>query len=453
MYTQHNTPLHDIIIIGGGIAGLYTAYRILKNNPNRKVLVLEKEERLGGRIYTFHDEYMQVEAGAGRIHSSHHLFLQLLYDLGLENKLRPIQSSSMYIDSNSGKKYSEDISHRLIQKIIRYEKKNPHTSQLQNASFLDFASKVLSLKEVQYIKNSFGFSTELYQMNAKDAIVLMKTLVHSQPFLFLAGGLEQVIHQITRSIMKMGGCIKPNCQVKEVEMYTPNKTHHHARSGGGGFSIDHEKNNSIYKIHVLENGSQKYQTYYETTHCIFALPNEQIQKFHLFHSIPFFRHIYSGSLCRIYTRFRDGSWFRNMSKFTTQNDLRMVIPINAEKGTIMISYSDSVYADRWYRYYKTYGMTRLKQRLHSLVEDTLMIKIPALGVTRIFYWKEGVGYWKIGANSNEISRKIIKPFPDKHVYICGENYSEKYQQWVEGALDTSEKVVDKLIYYTDQKEK
>ena len=38
---------YDVIIIGGGIVGLSTAYQILKKKPNIKLLTLEKESSLG----------------------------------------------------------------------------------------------------------------------------------------------------------------------------------------------------------------------------------------------------------------------------------------------------------------------------------------------------------------------------------------------------------------------
>ena len=39
-----NRP-YDIIIIGSGIAGLYSAYQIKKYNPNIKFLILEKYKK------------------------------------------------------------------------------------------------------------------------------------------------------------------------------------------------------------------------------------------------------------------------------------------------------------------------------------------------------------------------------------------------------------------------
>src|SRR6202041_672138 len=37
---------YDIIVVGGGIVGLATAYRLLETQPRLKVLLLEKEARL-----------------------------------------------------------------------------------------------------------------------------------------------------------------------------------------------------------------------------------------------------------------------------------------------------------------------------------------------------------------------------------------------------------------------
>ena len=45
--------MYDIIISGGGISGLYCAYKLLLNNPYYKILLIEKNNYLGGRIKTF----------------------------------------------------------------------------------------------------------------------------------------------------------------------------------------------------------------------------------------------------------------------------------------------------------------------------------------------------------------------------------------------------------------
>jgi len=87
---------YDFIVIGGGIAGLYTTYNILKKRPHSKIILLEKENHLGGRIHTFTDDYMSVEAGAGRFHQNNKLLLELIRELGLSSKINQIASTASY---------------------------------------------------------------------------------------------------------------------------------------------------------------------------------------------------------------------------------------------------------------------------------------------------------------------------------------------------------------------
>ena len=69
MTTIQHSNVFDYIILGGGIAGLYSAYSILKKNKKANILILEKHANVGGRVFTFKNKHMTVEAGAGRFHS------------------------------------------------------------------------------------------------------------------------------------------------------------------------------------------------------------------------------------------------------------------------------------------------------------------------------------------------------------------------------------------------
>ena len=70
---------YDIIIVGGGISGIYTMYNLKKNYPNLKVLLLEKNERFGGRVYTHHEKVdnmdYTMDLGAGRVGYHHKLMV------------------------------------------------------------------------------------------------------------------------------------------------------------------------------------------------------------------------------------------------------------------------------------------------------------------------------------------------------------------------------------------
>jgi hypothetical protein len=448
---------YDIVVVGGGIGGLYSAYSILEKYSSKKqkngisLLVLEKEENLGGRVHTFEDEYMRVEAGAGRFHSSHHLLLELIEKLGLKDKIQPIISNPSFIDSSTGYRYPESICHSLIKRTI-LQSKNIPANVLREHSFINIAEKVLLPNEIEYMTNSFGFSTEFYYMNAYDAIILMKTLIgyqgdelnrltsNSGDFLYLSGGLSQVIEKLRKKIIDLGGHIRTGVLVKQI-LCSPEIAKENGRQFNG---LTETEENKKYMIeYKTESNGKKVKIY--TDYCIFALPKQNLLNLHFFREHHYFSHIlkniYCGSLCRIYTKFSDGTWFKDLSRFTTQNDLRMVIPMDSKKGTMMISYSDNMYANKWNQLYKKKGMSELKKRLRELLSECLLMKVPPLGATRIFYWKCGVGYWYIGADSKEISKKLIKPFPDENIFVCGEHYSAKNQQWMEGALETSSQVV------------
>ena len=43
--------IYDIIIIGGGISGLYSAYKLKQISPDTTYLILEKNKILGGRYH------------------------------------------------------------------------------------------------------------------------------------------------------------------------------------------------------------------------------------------------------------------------------------------------------------------------------------------------------------------------------------------------------------------
>ena len=78
--------IYDVIIVGGGIAGLYCAYSL---SPHMNVLLLEGSERMGGRIHTYTDtRFGTIELGAGRFHDGHRLLLQLIHQLGLKHKIK-----------------------------------------------------------------------------------------------------------------------------------------------------------------------------------------------------------------------------------------------------------------------------------------------------------------------------------------------------------------------------
>ena len=82
----------SIVIIGGGIAGLYCAYLLKKRRPEVKVTILEKESKCGGRVSMEEIDGVKVPTGAQFSRVDKDKTLQkLLKDLGIKRKTYEIE--------------------------------------------------------------------------------------------------------------------------------------------------------------------------------------------------------------------------------------------------------------------------------------------------------------------------------------------------------------------------
>lgn len=440
--------IYDFIILGGGISGLYTAYKLHKKHPRKTILILEKEGYLGGRVYTFHNKYMTVDAGAGRFSKNHLLLMQLLRELKLTSKIWPITSSAVYAPSDgSGSMYnsimdapmltrsdvfSTDIgmalldislgrdnipSAGLLVKVIlasRLESKE----DLIRVNFVDYAKRFLSPAELKLVIDSFGYYSELVLMNAYDAIQLMDHLGPQNQFYVLGGGLSQMIERLVRKLDSKYISIYKQKTVEGIEV------------------TDQDE----FLVNVSENKRP-----YVGKVCICALPKQVLEKIPLFRPFyPFIKQIVCAPLCRIYSKFptvEGKSWFSGLPKFTTNNNLRMVIPVSEEEGIIMVSYTDNKFANYWKKIYDKEGVQGVNDRIAFYMKESTGIDIPGAIDTQVFYWGCGVGYWGVGADSVAISGAMIRPIVDLNLFVCGEHFSAGFQQWMEGGLETSEKVI------------
>lgn len=110
--------------------------------------------------------------------------------------------------------------------------------------------------------------------------------------------------------------------------------------------------------------------------------------------------------------------------------------MDAEKGLIMISYTDDIYTKFWEN--QNINSKKCKEKVVKLVKQTFGLTINEPVKMWKFYWDCGVAYWKKGVHSEEISDYLTNPI--QNIYICGENYS-LIQSWVEGSLESCEKAL------------
>ena len=380
---------YDVVIVGGGLAGLYIAYKLPKH---LNILLLEKRS-LGGKIFTYKDTVMTVEAGAARFNDSHTLLKKLISEFNLSDQIVPIDSDFIYKPTNGP--VSDKMKH-LLKKILKSN--IPKTTSI---NFLQYAKKVLSEQDAIDFFYSFGYSAELTIMNAKDVCNLMKD--YMREFYVLKGGLSQIIE-----------CLKAKLKLKRVSIHFEEALH-----------VSQQENSFI-----VSTATKRY----ECGTCVLAVPRNALEKFDVVppDTLDF---IQSSPLCRIYTEFV-GNPKDFEQKFTTNNDLRMVIPMNEK---IVMIYSDSGYATIWKHIFDTKGLHGINAELRRQFSQ-LGIKVHFKN-TQLFYWPSGVGYWGLKANSKALEKAILQPDKKNRLFVCGENYSSEKQQWMEGALETATKVI------------
>lgn len=418
--------IYDVIIIGGGIAGLNSAYKLIKKDPTLKILLLEKN-KLGGRIYTYHDRYYQIEEGAARFHEKQKNILTLIRELGLAEKIIKITNTIEYIPIKNAQNIIQENKDQLINKVIEASKLEKK-SVLKTITFIEYAKKIVKKENAQLILDSFGYSSELTIMNTYDAINLIKNNLNPKnQFYVLKGGLSQMIEKLYQILNKSGVQVLIHRKVNDIQYIQSKST--------TNFEISCDK--------IIQK--------YYAKKCICAVTKETLLQLPIFNPIyNILNKIHSSPLCRIYSKFNKDPktnkvWFQGMEKFTTNNNLRYVIPIDEENGVIMISYTDNKYADFWKKIQDTKGIDEVNRELQRLIKQTCKIDIPIPEHTKISYWKHGVAYYGIEFDSEIMLKKIMKPYKDIPLFVCGENFSEKQSQWIEGSLETSEKVVKQVL--------
>lgn len=418
----------NTIIIGGGIAGLYTAYRLLNLDPTCKITLLEADAtRLGGRVHTVKRDGIHMDAGAGRFAGpdQHPCVWALIRDFDLEEQVIELPKHHVtYV--KDGKKVAHAHLERIhadLRKAARASLSMPSIPSIPSTmSFEMWARSVLkSESDVHDLIYSSGYQSPFDRMSAADA--MNSFLLSTWKYYIFRNGMRTLTDALERYLRNSGRCeIVLGAKVECVE-----------RLKDGGFKVSMHDKHGKHDKHGNHDMHSKSVYLCITRDALIAVAKTLLLEVPgLYEAVKASR---VSSLDRIYARFpvnKDGEpWFSN-SNVTSNGMVRQFIPINLKKGVAMACYTEGIYAEQWgdvksWAKLKELLMTGLSRMFHNdHIPDPLWIKR--------HHWAIGAHYDAVGGCP--VATALKRKPSDNGWQLAGESVSRHHKGWVEGALSS-----------------
>jgi len=413
---------YDIIIVGAGIAGLYSAYRIKKKYPSVKLAILEKYDYHGGRMGNkmFEGESVVTGAGVGR-KAKDKLLIKLLKEMSITTR-----------EFTTGPAYASTIQFPCEVRSIFFElKKQYNCEEHGTMTFKKYATSILGKKTYGQFIVCAGYTD--YEVESA-----YETLYHYgfddnfSTWTALGISWKELVEKLARKI-----------GVRNI-LYSQEVQRIYAKHS------DNFANIESYIIETKANGNRTIR--FETKHVILATTVEPLKKI-----LPgassknsIYQQIHSQHFLRIYGKFSKAS--TNVMKAVVPNTmivpgpLHKIIPMNPDKGIYMIAYTDNEGATLLHKYEKNTKYNR--DALARLLEKSIGIPPRTLELESITecFWNEGTHYYEPlkGICKNRDYFIKLAQHPYENIWVVGEMVSKK-QGWVEGALESVEAVIDEVL--------
>lgn len=431
----------DVLIVGAGIAGLYTAREILKRSPTTRVLIIEKYPVVGGRVLSFRKCVTNAceedkrgvwgrhastwEAGAGRLHYSQKRVHKLLKDYNLE--VFPLPASADFLpataDGSASRRRSNQFAD-LIQPLLPLLEDLP-VADLQMNTLADLCRRTLGPKLTKAIFDEFPYYTEVHNLRADLALETFKGVMGAEGgFCSIKGGFGQLPRALAADVRKRGGSIWLGAELV-------------------GWSRQQGHLKADIQLWRSWKPHQKIAIY--PKRMILALHAGALQAFPQCRSWAPLRHLGVVRLLRIYAVFpqgrlcdgKKGPWFAGMAKTVVAGPLRYVIPISEEQGIIMISYTDGADTQPFWAAAQAKDPRALTAHIMREVRALFGSRVPEPLFLKAHPWTVGTTYWRPGRYDVDAVMEDSLQLEDG-VACIGESFSRD-QAWIEGALESADR--------------
>ena len=383
--------MYDIVIIGAGIAGLYTAYKIHKTHPHLKCIILEKESELGGRIHYEELNHEEMKEGGGFLRTIDTETIQLLNELHIPYYFttHPIQYT--FKPANVIKMLNElrdTIQPAYPITFEEYTRKvwgdELYTQFIKTTMYIDYRDSLLE----NVLSDISGFS---YNVSGyTEGIVDWYKMIHI------------LISHITYPIIK-------DCTVTSIKQHDV----WHIKTTRG---IIHSK-----RLILATNAPS----------AIKLLPRFDL-----------LRYIHTSSCTKIFAKVDDSciELMKNHVPIHTIVDsiLHNIMPIDIENGIYLIGYSDEEQADKLSEY--VHNSFQHRYTLARLMETSLLLPSHSILITRIVgkYWPCAMHKIDHSIPYSEYSQfKHALQCPSPSIRIIGEMTAIDDGGWIGVAINSA----------------
>jgi hypothetical protein len=357
--------------------------------------------------------------------------LKYIKKYNLTKKIVKIPSSWDFIDTN---KQHIDTQFSNVTELIDYLVNKFKNSigktkkYLMSKNLYNVCIDTLGQSEANYLEARHPYYSEIFIMNAYDSLISFKNdLDEKMQFYCLDGGLSQITKNMYNE------CLTNGCKFKFGTKFNKSK---------------YDDNLQLFVNVLTDPDNHKFTI--NSNNLILAIDGKSFKKINLSNFDKYLtqnkikfkdlqKSINVQPLLRTYAKYRTNSWVTGLNKTVTNDKIKFIIPIS--QNLVMISYTDGKYAKYWYK--KIIDQTQedeLDKSIATLFPDKNVSDSPVF--IKNYYWEQGASYWTTNIDSSKYIELISKP-TKLNLYICGDSFSNR-QAWIEGALESSNKVFDQI---------
>ncbi len=483
----------DVAIIGGGASGAYTAWRLRQVRPELQVRLFEMSDRIGGRLRSVafsQAPHLVGEMGGMRFQSEQPHVAGVVKQLGLTQRGYPLfepndrlalrgksysyaeagtaghlypynipdteqsPESTAYMDAISrivpDAKAMTAENWRKVRSTILYKGR-----PLKDWSAWTMLSDVFTHEEMAYQQDTAGYDgIALHQSGLDQFDFTFEGIDFAKPFYTLVGGYQRLPVTLAERA-RAGGA--------DVTMRT--------RLGSIGFGA----------LGLFELGfedAEGRRTSVTARQVMLAMPRRALELIDHFpaRAEPRVTDLLSSvdpvPACKALLLYPK-AWWRDLGitggRSVTDMQARQFYVLGTEKDRrpeepangygVLMMYCDSNTVEYWKEaagpaardtsgFQWLSAESQLAQEIHHEAALTYGLQPPQPLAACFQDWTAepyggGWHFWRVGYDSAEIADRVMKPFADRELYICGEAYGVYDPGWVEGALERAETMLQR----------